>query len=208
MPRHWQLFSFLMRSWITGSTAAREVDTGFTKIVTVLRRSPRDLQLSGSLPVSKKRCCSSATSPVRFSYSSPMSLIDQLKNLFPDMDSELLDRVLEESGNNLDAAIKNLLGFVLDIQKVQRTTRVWRGRKTTTEERKKRQGRSRTGTEPDAVGFIPPPQLQAEIERGKYILTALELKLIFTKPTAPFQEKGKRKTSPCISSSLLFGELF
>ncbi|CAI9779704.1 unnamed protein product [Fraxinus pennsylvanica] len=67
--------------------------------------------VSGSLPVSKKRCCSSATSPVRFSYSPPRSLIDQLKALFPDMDSELLEKVLEESGNNLDAAIKSLLGL-------------------------------------------------------------------------------------------------
>ncbi|KAL2463032.1 Ubiquitin system component Cue protein [Forsythia ovata] len=62
---------------------------------------------SGSPPVSKKLRCSSATSPVRFSYSPP-SLIDQLKALFPDMDSQLLEKALVESGNNLDAAIKSL----------------------------------------------------------------------------------------------------
>ncbi|CAI9755732.1 unnamed protein product [Fraxinus pennsylvanica] len=67
--------------------------------------------VSGSPLVSKKRCYTSATSLVRFSYSPPMSLIDQLNALFPDMDSELLEKVLEESGNNLDAAIKSLLGL-------------------------------------------------------------------------------------------------
>ncbi|CAA3032098.1 uncharacterized protein LOC111391791 isoform X2 [Olea europaea subsp. europaea] len=67
--------------------------------------------VSGSPPVSKKLRCSSATSPVRFSYSPPRSLINQLKVLFPDMDSQLLEKVLEESGNNLDAAIKSLQGL-------------------------------------------------------------------------------------------------
>ncbi|XP_022872832.1 uncharacterized protein LOC111391800 [Olea europaea var. sylvestris] len=69
--------------------------------------------VSGSPPVSKKLRCSSATSPVRFSYSPPRSLINQLKVLFPDMDSQLLEKVLEESGNNLDAAIKSLQGLRL-----------------------------------------------------------------------------------------------
>ncbi|XP_022889765.1 uncharacterized protein LOC111405207 isoform X2 [Olea europaea var. sylvestris] len=67
----------------------------------------------GSPPVSKKRRCSSTTSPVQFSYSPPRSLFDEFKASFPDMDSELLEKVLEESGNNLHAAIKSLQGLRL-----------------------------------------------------------------------------------------------
>ncbi|CAI9767531.1 unnamed protein product [Fraxinus pennsylvanica] len=74
--------------------------------------------MSRSPLISKKRCYSSATSPVRFSYSPPRSLIDQLKVLFPTMDSELLEKVLKESGNNLDAAIKSLLGLCVGYAEV------------------------------------------------------------------------------------------
>lgn len=59
---------------------------------------------SASPPVSKKLRCSSSTSPVRFS----SSLIDQLRHLFPDMDNQLIEKALEECGNDLDAAIKRL----------------------------------------------------------------------------------------------------
>lgn len=59
---------------------------------------------SASPPVAKKIRCSSSTSPVRF----PSSLIDQLRLLFPDMDNQLIEKALEESGNDLDAAIKRL----------------------------------------------------------------------------------------------------
>ncbi|KAK6795527.1 hypothetical protein RDI58_008980 [Solanum bulbocastanum] len=59
---------------------------------------------SASPPVSKKIRCSSSTSPVRF----PTSLIDQLRTLFPDMDNQLIEKALEESHNDLDAAIKRL----------------------------------------------------------------------------------------------------
>ncbi|XP_016511206.1 uncharacterized protein LOC107828424 [Nicotiana tabacum] len=65
---------------------------------------------SASPPVSKKLRCSSSTSPVRFSASPPppSTYIDQLRALFPDMDSQLIEKALEESGNDLDAAIKRL----------------------------------------------------------------------------------------------------
>ncbi|KAL8230402.1 hypothetical protein R6Q57_000180 [Mikania cordata] len=74
---------------------------------------------SASPPVAKKLRCSS-TSPVRIS-SIPNSLpafalIDQLRLVFPNMDKRILEKVLEESGNDLDSAIKSLnelhLGFV------------------------------------------------------------------------------------------------
>ncbi|KAG8388266.1 hypothetical protein BUALT_Bualt02G0107800 [Buddleja alternifolia] len=65
---------------------------------------------SASPPVYKKFRCSSTTSPVRFTYSPPVypSLVDQLKALFPDMGIQLLEKALEESGNDLDSAIKSL----------------------------------------------------------------------------------------------------
>ncbi|XP_009783195.1 uncharacterized protein [Nicotiana sylvestris] len=64
---------------------------------------------SASPPVSKKLRCSSSTSPVRFSASPPPStFMDQLRALFPNMDSQLIEKALEECGNDLDAAIKRL----------------------------------------------------------------------------------------------------
>ncbi|XP_075087855.1 uncharacterized protein LOC107816418 [Nicotiana tabacum] len=65
---------------------------------------------SASPPVSKKlRCSSFTTSPVHFSPPSPLpSLFNQLRALFPDMDNQLLEKALEESGNDLDAAIRSL----------------------------------------------------------------------------------------------------
>lgn len=63
---------------------------------------------SPSSPVSKKLRCSS-TSPIRFSPPQPAAAsIDQLRGLFPDIDSQLLEKALEECGNDLDAAIKRL----------------------------------------------------------------------------------------------------
>ncbi|KAI3671519.1 hypothetical protein L1987_87257 [Smallanthus sonchifolius] len=74
---------------------------------------------SASLPVSKKLRCSS-TSPVRISpfHNSPPAsvLFDQLRAVFPNIDKQLLEKALEESGNDLDLAIKSLnelcLGYV------------------------------------------------------------------------------------------------
>ncbi|KAF3625479.1 putative mitogen-activated protein kinase kinase kinase 12-like [Capsicum annuum] len=64
---------------------------------------------SSSPPVTKKLRCSSSTSPVRFSSSPPPSVfIDQLRALFPDMDTQLIEKALEECGNDLDGAIKRL----------------------------------------------------------------------------------------------------
>ncbi|GAB2293632.1 hypothetical protein Dimus_027845 [Dionaea muscipula] len=64
-------------------------------------------------PVSKKLRCSSSTSPVRFSSLSPFSpprntLLDRLRETFPQMDQQVLEKVLEECGNDIDAAIKRL----------------------------------------------------------------------------------------------------
>ncbi|KAG7036518.1 hypothetical protein SDJN02_00136, partial [Cucurbita argyrosperma subsp. argyrosperma] len=67
-------------------------------------------ELPPSPPVSKRLRCSSTTSPIRFAAS---CLIDQLQNLFPQMDHQLLVRVLEECGNDLDAAIKSLSNMCL-----------------------------------------------------------------------------------------------
>ncbi|KAI3455301.1 hypothetical protein Pfo_011964 [Paulownia fortunei] len=65
---------------------------------------------SASPPAYKKFRCSSSTSPVRFTYSPPVqtSPVDQLKALFPDTEIQLLEKALEESGNDLDLAIKSL----------------------------------------------------------------------------------------------------
>ncbi|XP_076884486.1 uncharacterized protein LOC143533668 [Bidens hawaiensis] len=72
------------------------------------KRSFFDESSSSTSPAAKKqhRC-----SPVRLS-----PLIDQLRLLFPNMDKQLLEKALEESGNDLDSAIKSLnelcLGYV------------------------------------------------------------------------------------------------
>ncbi|KAL0354816.1 UNVERIFIED_CONTAM: hypothetical protein Sradi_3928500 [Sesamum radiatum] len=65
---------------------------------------------SASPPAYKKFRCSSSTSPVRFTYSPPVqaSPVDRLKALFPDMEIQLLEKALEESGNDLDLAIRGL----------------------------------------------------------------------------------------------------
>ncbi|KAL5575566.1 hypothetical protein UlMin_017420 [Ulmus minor] len=60
--------------------------------------------LPPSPPLSKRLRCSS-TSPIRFS---TPSLLDHLRAVFPHMDSQLLERALEECGNDMDAAIKSL----------------------------------------------------------------------------------------------------
>ncbi|KNA07560.1 hypothetical protein SOVF_170670 [Spinacia oleracea] len=64
-------------------------------------------------PVSKKHRCSSS-SPIRFSpYSPPSppprsSLVDKLREAFPLMDHQLLEKTLEECGDDIDAAVKRL----------------------------------------------------------------------------------------------------
>uniref|UniRef100_A0A5B7AIT8 CUE domain-containing protein n=2 Tax=Davidia involucrata TaxID=16924 RepID=A0A5B7AIT8_DAVIN len=64
---------------------------------------------SASPPVSKKLRCSSSTSPVRYSpFSHSPTPIDRLRLIFPDMDTQLLEKALEECGNDLDSAIKSL----------------------------------------------------------------------------------------------------
>ncbi|RDY12905.1 hypothetical protein CR513_02237 [Mucuna pruriens] len=65
-------------------------------------------ELPPSPPVSKRLRCSS--SPIRLSLP---SLIDHLRPLFPHMDDQVLERALQECGNDLDAAIKSLHGLCL-----------------------------------------------------------------------------------------------
>lgn len=69
---------------------------------------------SSSSPVSKRIRCSSS-SPVRFSPPRsgsagqlPLLLLDHLAAIFPDMDKKLLEQALENSGHDLDLAIKSL----------------------------------------------------------------------------------------------------
>lgn len=65
---------------------------------------------STSPPVFKRLRCSSSSSPTRFSHLSPQtpSLLDHLGAVFPGIDIQLLERALEECGNDLDSAIKRL----------------------------------------------------------------------------------------------------
>ncbi|XP_057503971.1 uncharacterized protein LOC130787600 [Actinidia eriantha] len=64
---------------------------------------------SASPPASKRFRCSSSSSPVRFSpFSNSLSLIDQLRALLPNMEDQLLERALDECGNDINAAIKRL----------------------------------------------------------------------------------------------------
>ncbi|KAL2338161.1 hypothetical protein Fmac_012607 [Flemingia macrophylla] len=60
-------------------------------------------ELPPSPPLSKRLRCSS--SPIRFP---PPSLIDHLRPLFPHMDELVLERALQECGNDIDVAIKRL----------------------------------------------------------------------------------------------------
>ncbi|XP_059635145.1 uncharacterized protein LOC132277320 isoform X2 [Cornus florida] len=83
------------------------------------KRSSFFEDLQSSPPVSKRIRCSSS-SPVRFSPprpttaspssnpSSRSSLLDHLTAHFPDMDKQLLERALEECGDDLDSAIRSL----------------------------------------------------------------------------------------------------
>ncbi|XP_068464357.1 uncharacterized protein [Phaseolus vulgaris] len=56
------------------------------------------------LPPKRIRCCSSS-SPVRLS---PSSLLLHLAAFFPDMDNHLLEKALEDCGNDIDSAIRSL----------------------------------------------------------------------------------------------------
>ncbi|KFK27867.1 hypothetical protein AALP_AA8G439400 [Arabis alpina] len=62
---------------------------------------------TASPPVSKKiRCFSSSSPPSRFS--PPPLLLDHLAAIFPDMDKQVLERAIEECGDDLDSAIRCL----------------------------------------------------------------------------------------------------
>ncbi|XP_044487348.1 uncharacterized protein LOC123212315 [Mangifera indica] len=67
--------------------------------------------ITASPPISKRLRCGSA-SPTKLS--PPLeTLLDQLRAVFPQMDPQLLERVLEECDNDLDFAIKKLNEFCL-----------------------------------------------------------------------------------------------
>ncbi|OIW15821.1 hypothetical protein TanjilG_04356 [Lupinus angustifolius] len=73
------------------------------------KRSLFEDDLSPSPPLSSKRlrcCCSS--SPIS------LSLFNHLLSLFPHMDQHVIERVIQECGNDIDAAIKCLHGLCLD----------------------------------------------------------------------------------------------
>ncbi|KAG7543358.1 Ubiquitin system component Cue [Arabidopsis thaliana x Arabidopsis arenosa] len=66
---------------------------------------------AASPPVSKKLRCFSSSSPARFSHPLPPSsslLLDHLAAIFPDMDKKILERAIEECGDDLDSAIRCL----------------------------------------------------------------------------------------------------
>ncbi|CAN6449811.1 unnamed protein product [Victoria cruziana] len=70
-------------------------------------------ELHTTPPASKRLRCSGSTSPIRFSptrvvLSAVDSPLSQLRQIFPDMDEQLLERALEACGNDLDSAIKSL----------------------------------------------------------------------------------------------------
>lgn len=66
---------------------------------------------SASPPASKRIRCFSSSSPVQFSSATPSSrflALDRLIALFPDMDKQLLERTLNECGDDIETAIKSL----------------------------------------------------------------------------------------------------
>ncbi|XP_074274009.1 uncharacterized protein LOC141597443 [Silene latifolia] len=64
---------------------------------------------SSTSPVSKRIRCSSFSPPRSSpSSSSPFLLLDHLLSIFPFMDNKLIEQVLENSGHDLDLAIKSL----------------------------------------------------------------------------------------------------
>nr|AAK43955.1 unknown protein [Arabidopsis thaliana] len=66
---------------------------------------------AASPPVSKKLRCFSSSSSSRFSPPIPPSsslLLDHLAAIFPDMDRQILERAIEECGDDLDSAIRCL----------------------------------------------------------------------------------------------------
>ncbi|XP_039005043.1 uncharacterized protein LOC120132330 isoform X2 [Hibiscus syriacus] len=66
-------------------------------------------ELSASPPVSKRiRCSSRLVSSFSLSSPPPLFFIDHLIPMFPEMDKQILERVLEECGDDLDSAIRSL----------------------------------------------------------------------------------------------------
>ncbi|XP_009109664.1 plectin [Brassica rapa] len=70
-----------------------------------------DLSAASSPPVSKKLRYFSSSSPPRFPPPPPASsslLLDHLAAIFPDMDHQILERAIEECGDDIDSAIRCL----------------------------------------------------------------------------------------------------
>ncbi|XP_010241563.1 PREDICTED: uncharacterized protein LOC104586125 [Nelumbo nucifera] len=81
-----------------------------------------DLPTTTPVSSSKRIRCSSSTSPIRFSPPRPISaalssspssadstpLLNHLRAIFPGMDDQLLEKALEQCGNDLDSAIRSL----------------------------------------------------------------------------------------------------
>ncbi|CAH8355450.1 unnamed protein product [Eruca vesicaria subsp. sativa] len=69
-----------------------------------------DLSAASSPPVSKKlRYFSSSSAPPRFpSPASSSLLLNHLAAIFPDMDNQILERAIEECGDDIDSAIRCL----------------------------------------------------------------------------------------------------
>ncbi|XP_058226702.1 uncharacterized protein LOC131335395 [Rhododendron vialii] len=108
---------------------------------------PSSPQSGSSPPLSKRLRCSSSTSPVRFS---PPAPLDQLRALFPNMDHQLLERALDECGNDLDAAIKSLHELSLKFAE---------GNSETAEESNSNMGKGTATTDGDTA---PPANLSAQ----------------------------------------------
>lgn len=83
-----------------GSDAEWAEDRNMSAIIVCGKRSA----LFQELPPKRIRC-SSSSSPVRLS---PSSLLHHLAAFFPDMDNHLLEKALEDCGNDIDSAIRSL----------------------------------------------------------------------------------------------------
>ncbi|KAM0008204.1 putative ubiquitin system component CUE, UBA-like superfamily [Helianthus debilis subsp. tardiflorus] len=63
---------------------------------------------SASPPASKRIRCFSSSSPVQFSSSSRLLAVDRLVALFPDMDKLVIERTLNQCGDDIETTIKSL----------------------------------------------------------------------------------------------------
>ncbi|KAH7299804.1 hypothetical protein KP509_24G030600 [Ceratopteris richardii] len=73
---------------------------------------PKRLRCRGSSPThlhpSRSGCLVGSNEVESVTSSDPANQVSQLRSLFPDMDGEVIQKVLESNGNNLDSAIRSL----------------------------------------------------------------------------------------------------